>query len=367
MNNLAKYIIVISIIAIIGIVVWYFMSIIAYILISAVLSLIGHPIVSLLGKIRIKNFKIPRAIRAAITLLLLWSIVFGFFRIFIPIIAGEAQQLSSIHPESIMSNLDEPLGIIDEWATKLNINNNGSKPMKEMATEQIMKFLSVSDISNIFGTIAGILGNIFVAFFAISFITFFFLKDEKLFASGVLLFVPERHEMTVKHALASIKRLLMRYFIGMGLDVLIVITLVTIGLLIVGLKFEHALIIALFVGLVNIVPYVGPIIGMIFGLMFGILTHIEMDFYTEILPMLGYMMIVFISVQILDGSFFQPTIYSSSVKAHPLEIFLLIMIAGSLAGIPGLILAIPCYTIFRVIAKEFLNQFKLIKKLTKNI
>ncbi len=367
MNNLAKYIIVISILAIVVFTLWYFMSIIAYILFAAVLSLIGHPIVELLGKIRIKNMKIPSAISAAITLLLLWSIFIGFFIFFVPIVAGEAKQLSSIHPESIMVNLEEPLNAIDRWVSKFNISATDSMSTQEYATQQIIRLLNISDVSNIFGTIAGILGNIFVAFFAISFITFFFLKDEKLFVNGILLLVPEKHENTVKYALLSIKKLLMRYFIGMSLDISIVITLVTTGLLIVGLKFEHALIIALFVGLVNIIPYVGPIMGMTFGILFGTLTHIEMDFYTEILPMLGYMMLVFVSVQIIDASFLQPTIYSNSIKAHPLEIFLLIIIAGSIAGIPGMILAIPGYTIFRVIAKEFFNEFKVIKKLTKNI
>ena len=67
------------------------------------------------------------------------------------------------------------------------------------------------------------------------------------------------------------------------------------------------------------------------------------------------------------GILFQPLIYSSSVNAHPLEIFLVIMIAGSLAGIPGMIIAIPLYTVIRVFAKEFFNKFKVVKKLTKKI
>ena len=367
MNNIGKYIIIIAILTIIGFIVWYFMAIIAYILFAAILSLIGHPIVALIGKLKVKKIKVPRAVSAGITLVLLWAMVFGFFSFFLPIITDEAQQLSEINPESIMENLEEPLNVVDEWAKKLNFNPDSSASTQGLVVKQITRFLSVSDVSNIFGTIAGVLGNIFVAFFAISFITFFFLKDEKLFVNGILILIPEKYENSVKHAMSSIKRLLMRYFIGMGIDVCIVITLVTIGLSIVGLKFEHALIIALFVGMVNIIPYVGPIIGMIFGLLFGVLTHIDMDFYTEIFPMLAYMMIVFVSVQILDAALLQPTIYSNSIKAHPLEIFLLILIAGSIAGIPGMILAIPSYTIFRVIAKEFFNEFKLIKKLTQNI
>ena len=87
----------------------------------------------------------------------------------------------------------------------------------------------------------------------------------------------------------------------------------------------------------------------------------------ETLPMLGWMTLVFGSVQVIDNVLFQPLIYSSSVKAHPLEIFLVIMAAGSMAGIMGMILAIPVYTIMRVIAKEFLVNMKLVQKMTKNL
>jgi len=55
------------------------------------------------------------------------------------------------------------------------------------------------------------------------------------------------------------------------------------------------------------------------------------------------------------------------VKAHPLEIFVVILVAGSLGGIVWMILAIPAYTFIRVVAKEFLGEFKVVKKLTQDI
>jgi predicted PurR-regulated permease PerM len=76
---------------------------------------------------------------------------------------------------------------------------------------------------------------------------------------------------------------------------------------------------------------------------------------------------VFAAANLIDNTVLQPLIYSNSVKAHPVEIFLVILIAGSLAGIPGMILAIPTYTMLRVIAKEFLSQFKVVQSLTRNI
>ena len=63
----------------------------------------------------------------------------------------------------------------------------------------------------------------------------------------------------------------------------------------------------------------------------------------------------------------QPTLYSERVKAHPLEIFLVILIAGSLAGIVGMLLAIPSYTVLRVFAKEFFSQYRLVRQLPEKI
>ena len=83
--------------------------------------------------------------------------------------------------------------------------------------------------------------------------------------------------------------------------------------------------------------------------------------------MIGYMLIVFLSVQAIDNIIFQPVIFSNSVNAHPLEIFLVIMIAGSLGGVTGMIIAIPTYTIIRVFAKEFLYNFRIVKKLTEKM
>jgi predicted PurR-regulated permease PerM len=71
--------------------------------------------------------------------------------------------------------------------------------------------------------------------------------------------------------------------------------------------------------------------------------------------------------QLVDNFFSQPLIFSKSVKSHPLEIFLVIMIAGVLFGVVGLIVAIPVYTSIKVILKEFLSDNEIVQKLTKNI
>jgi predicted PurR-regulated permease PerM len=197
--------------------------------------------------------------------------------------------------------------------------------------------------------------------------TFFFLKDDRLFLEGLLIFVPTGHERAVRHAMSSIRYLLMRYFIGIILQITFIIILITIGMLIVGIKFNNALVIGLLVGVFNVIPYIGPVIGATLGIFIGMVTHLDLSFYGEIVPLLTYMLIVFACVQLIDNFLFQPLIYSSSVHAHPMEIFLVLMIAGFTAGILGMFLAIPAYTVIRVFAKEFFNNFKLVKRLTEKI
>lgn len=367
MNRNLRYLIVSLGIILVGFVLWYFKSIVAYILISSVLALIGRPIVVFLNKLNYKKIKIPNAISALLTLAFLWFMLLVFFRIFIPLIAHQAGELSTINAEEVMNNLKEPLSKIDTFLTKYNIISYKDHSIDEYLSEKFMSLLNVSMLSNVFGSIAGILGNIFIAAFSISFITFFFLKDKGLFSDGILLFVPDTYMKKTEHILKSIKKLLTRYFVGIIVQVSGIITLVSIGLTIIGIDFSDALVIGLVVGLFNIIPYLGPLIGASLGLMLGLATNLDLAFYSELLPLLGYMSIVFIIVQVVDNVVFQPFIYSSSVNAHPLEIFLVIMCSGSLFGITGMILAIPSYTILRVIAKEFFNNLKVVKKLTEKI
>jgi predicted PurR-regulated permease PerM len=188
-----------------------------------------------------------------------------------------------------------------------------------------------------------------------------------MFREGIMLLVPVELETKVSKILDSITYLLRRYFIGLIIEILVVMILITVGLLIVGLKFNQCVVIGLICGLLNIIPYLGPWIGAAIGLLIGAAINVNQDFTTHTFPVLIYMTIVFVAVQMIDNMVYQPFVYSSSVKAHPLEVFFVFMIAGSVGGILGMILAVPVYTIARVIAKEFFDNMKLVRKLTENL
>ncbi|WP_372752624.1 AI-2E family transporter [Labilibaculum sp.] len=366
MDGKGKYYIVALGFILLALLFWYFSNIVTYVLISVVLSFIGRPVVDFLNGLKIKKWQFPSVLSAGLTLILLWLIMIMFFRTFIPMIAAQAQDLSNIDVNAAAQSLEEPMQKLEAFIVQYSIGGEAFN-LKAVLVKNISSIVKVSDVSDVFGSLVGTLGNVFIALFSISFITFFFLKDSSLFTEGVVLLVPARNEEGVRHVLDSIKNLLMRYFVGLFFEVILVGFMVTIGLTIVGLPFSTAVVIGLFAGIMNVIPYIGPIIGACFGMMIGIATNLDADFYTGIIPLLGYMAIVFATVQIIDNILFQPLIYSNSVNAHPLEIFIVIIMAGSMAGILGMMLAIPAYTILRVIAKEFFNKYRFVKKLTEKI
>ena len=345
---------------------WFFSTIVTYILLSVVLSFLGRPIMQWLSFIRLRKYHIPHGVAAFLTLVIIWALFFSFFSFIIPLIIRELEVLSKIDLEEVFHSIEEPLSKVIRFSGRdpVVIQN---KSITDILAEQLSQTINFSQISNIFSFIASIVGELLLGFFAVSFITFFFIKDKNMFRDGILILIPTDFEKRVANVLDSSSFLLRRYFIGIILEILMVMLLVTVGLTLIGLNFSHALIIGLLCGLFNVIPYLGPWIGAILGLFIGAALNINADFLNYTLPLLGLMTVVFISVQIIDNIIFQPVIYSSSVKAHPLEIFLVIIAAGSIAGIVGMLLAIPVYTIIRVIAREFLENMKLVKKLTENL
>ncbi len=345
---------------------WFFLDIVIYILISVFLSFVGKPLMWALGRIKIRNFTIPKSVTAFISLISLWLVFFAMFRFFVPLLVKEFETFSQINFEQIFNTLREPLSRFLSFFSRKSVEITNSTFM-ELISEQLDEKLRFSDLNKTVSFIAGTIGDLFIGFFAISFITFFFLKDSTMFRGAILLMVPTEMEEKVGKILDTISYLLRRYFLGIVLEMMLVGVLYTIGLTLVGIGFNHAVVIGLFCGLFNIIPYVGPWIGVITGLLFGLALNVNMDFMTYTLPLLSWMTVAFLTVKVLDDVLFQPLIYSSSVKAHPLEIFLVILAAGSLGGVIGMVLAIPVYTILRVIAKEFFDNLKFVRKITQDL
>jgi predicted PurR-regulated permease PerM len=367
MNSFCRYLLIILGIAILGYALWYFSNVLAYVLVAAVLSLIGRPLVGLLGRVRLGRFRLPDGLRALIVLVLIWLVFFGFFRLFVPLIANEANELSQIDSELLLQKLEKPIDRLEEWYSDFNAGQDDWTSLEDSINERIKSVLNISVITNIFSSILGLLGNAFIAIFSISFIAFFFLKEKSIITDFIVLLIPQKHELAIRNAMTSTRHLLMRYFAGLLAQATGILIMASIGMLIVAIDFSLAVTIGLIMAVINIIPYLGPFLGGAIGIILGVANNLDMDFSVELLPLVLSMMAVVLVVQMVDNFISQPLIFGTSVKAHPLEIFLVIIIAGTLAGIPGMILGIPIYTVIRVFAKEFLSQVRVVKKLTRKL
>jgi len=367
MNQLVRYIIIGFVVALIAFLVWYFSSIVAYILISAVLSLMGKPIVDFISGLKIKGWHPPRFIGAFVALVTIWLLFIAFFRVMIPLVIAQFNELGSIDVQSLVASFNEPINAIQHFIQDYLPSSAQEFILKDFLIQKISGIFTISMISDAFSSTANVLINLLIALFSISFITFFFLKDDTLFFKSIILIFPERFEAQITRALTSINKLLRRYFIGIIIESTGILTLITIGLSIIGVKFQTAIVVGLIAGIMNVVPYVGPLTGTVLGTLIVLATKLHSGFSSDLLTLSMLTLLVFLTTQLIDNIVFQPTIYGNSVKAHPLEIFIVLLIAGSVAGILGMLLAIPSYTVIRVFAKEFFNNFRVVQKLTEKI
>jgi predicted PurR-regulated permease PerM len=346
---------------------WYFRNIVVYILVSGVLSIMGRPLVDLFCRIRIKKWSFPRALSALITLIIIWGLIILFFVIFIPLVTTQINYFSTIDSEKIVQIVAGPINKVESLFRAFNKDITKEFTIQDFIVGKVAGVLNINMIQNFIGSLISILGNVLIAIFSITFITFFFLKDQRLFFESILMWVPDKYVDNVTRALYSIKRLLTRYFIGIVIQSTCIMILVTIGMTIVGIDFRQALVMGLILGILNVIPYVGPWIGLFIALIMGVASHINQDFTTVVVPLITYMIIVEAITHLIDNVLFQPVIFSNSVKAHPLEIFIVVLAAGFAAGIPGMILGIPAYTVMRVLAREFFYNFKAVQKITSGL
>jgi len=350
-NIIAKGIVkaVFSLIAVL-LVIWFLYKIriiIAYILIALVISLIGRP----LKKVLIKRLKLKDTLASSLTLAFILGIFVTLFAILIPLVLEQAQNLSALDINSFQQKIRLLLENIKIYLHQKNINLLDNFTLNNIFSEINLKVLPelVNPIINIFS-------NLIIGFFAVSFISFFMLKDTNLTSQFLFKFIPDNDRERFKQVFTKIKDLLSRYFIGISIQISVIFILYTILLNI--LDVENATFIALLAALMNLVPYIGPIVGWILIVSLSMTSQLNVLDTQDLIVLARNITIGYILVQLWDAFVDVPLIYSKSVKAHPLEIFLVIMIAGSLFGVLGMIVAVPSYTMLRLFFKEFYQEYK---------
>jgi len=331
-------------------------DILLYITFAAVISLMGRPLVLFLKR----KLKFNNTLAVVFTLFITIGLCLSLLLLFVPIVTEQGQLIGEIDINKVGDDLDQLNEQISDYfnVEKLNF-------IQLLKQTDLMQFLDLKAIPNAINTFLSGFGAVLIGLFSVLFISFFLLKDSSLLVNGLLVFAKTENENRFMRAFTKIKDLLSRYFVGLLLQVFILFVLYTILLLIFGVNNTIAL--ALIAAIFNLIPYIGPLLGGVLVIILATTSSLGLDFQSVILPKLTYILIGYIAIQLIDNFLNQPLIFGNSVKSHPLEIFLAILIFGALFGIGGLIVAVPFYTAIKVIAKEFLSEYKIVKQLTKEL
>ena len=367
-DRLAGWIMKLAVIAAMVGLCWYFSSILIYVIIAFVISLIGQPIMRLMRKLKIKGKSLPDGLLAIVTLVLILLLLILVITQLIPVVVNIVKDASAMNANDVP--YDSLLDQINNWLIGLIPSLGPDFDLVSNLLNNISDVVSVSSVTSILGSVASVAIDLVIALFAIGFISFFFIKDEDLFCKIISAIVPDRIEASVEKTLAEITHLLSRYFIGLLIEIAGVIVADFLGLwLIARVSAEYALGIAFIAGILNVIPYVGPIIGEAIGVLlcivlkYGAGVGLAAPIWVLALVVLGVML----ATQLLDNFVYQPLIYSTSIKSSPLEIFIVLLIAGHIGGTVGLLVGIPTYTVIRVILARFCYKNKIVQRLIPDI
>ena len=352
-KGLATLIIVAAVLAVLG----YLWHVVVYVASAAILAILGRPLVRVISSVTLAGRRLSRGVAAAVTLVAIWIIAGGLLSLFAPLVLNKVYELANLDWSAITQ-------MVRQWFIDAEAYLESNLPIDLPSLELMLKDRVWSLLTpEMLEGVAGYVLSAAIAFFSISFITFFFLKEDGLFYKGVALFFPDHYHQNVFRALDSITMLLKRYFGGLVAVSLILTMVIALVLSLFGMRLNDALVLGLIIGVLNVIPYAGPFIGSIIAVAMSMLTPIDG-------AMLYTVVVVFstiVVVKVVDDFIIQPTLYSERVQAHPLEVFLVILVAGFIGGVWGMLLAIPLYTILRVFAREFFSEYSIVRKLTNQM
>lgn len=367
-EKLAGVLLVLIAIAITAIMCIYIGNVLMYIILAFIVSLIGKPLMNLLGKIRIKGKGAPSWLLAILTIIIIFTGLGLVITQIIPVVTG------IIRDASLFSNLQLPEGnmvdIINGWVVSMIPSLGSDFDAVSYALDYLKDITSNISLTGIIGSVASVVSGVLVGLFSVAFIAFFFIKDVNLFRKIATAIAPQRFEAKVDAAVSDIERLLSRYFVGLIIEMIGVGLLDFLGLWgIARIGIGYALGIGFIAGLLNIIPYIGPLIGEILGVVLCVVlkygTGVGPDVNIWLFALI--VLAIMLSVQLVDNFVYQPLIYSTSIQATALETFIVILIGGTLGGIVGMLAAIPAYTVIRVVAGRFFADKKLIKRLMPDL
>lgn len=370
-EKLAKLLFTLLSIALIGLVCWYFRKVIVYVILAAVIALVGRPIYRFLSRISIGKHHIPDWISAALTIITIFCILIGVVGMVVPTVSAVVSDISKANVETMAKAISAPLYSINQWLIHTFPKLGYDFKVENFVLDQLQGMIDVSFFSSMVGSLASFLISLGVTLFAMIFISFFFIRNPKLFSDIVVAFVPEKLDGKTRESLGQVDHLISRYFIGLITEILGVSMVNFLGLYFIAkMGFRYSIGIAFATGLLNVIPYVGPLIGGVLGVSLSLVIKYacttSFGLAVSFPAFVAVLVAIFVVTQLIDNYLYQPLIYSNSIKAHPLEIFIVLLLAGQIGGIIGMLVAIPGYTVIRVFAVQFFGDKKAIRMLTGN-
>ena len=362
-DRLARYIIIAATLAILACLCWYFKNVLVYIIVAFVVSLIGQPVMRLLRKIRIRGKSAPDGLLAILTIVLILGTLILVVTQVIPVVTGIVRDAAVLNSVTADAN---PLDRVNDWIVSLFPGLGPDFNLITILMDKLREVTNLSNVTSVISSVTSFVTSLVVGLFSVVFISFFFVRDETLFRKIVSALVPDRMEGKLAKSLGDIEGLLSRYFVGLLVEMTGVALLDFLGLWIIArLGFSNALGIAFIAGILNVIPYVGPLVGEVVGVVLAVIlkygTGVGLGVNIWVFALI--VLAVMLTTQLVDNFVYQPLIYSTSIKASPLEIFIVILLAGHIGGVVGMLVAIPAYTVVRVIASRFFPDLKLVKRL----
>ena len=366
-DRLARYIIAAGTIALLAWLCWYFSNVLVYIIAAFVVSLIGQPVMRLLRMVKFKGKSAPDWLLALITILVILGVLLLVVTQVVPVVTRIVRDAAVLNTDSMSGN---PMERVNDWIIGLFPALGPDFNIITILMDKLKEVTNVSNVTAVISSVTSFVSSFAVGLFSIVFISFFFVRDGQLFRKIVCSLVPDRLESKVGKALADIEGLLSRYFVGLLIEMSGVALLDFLGLWIIArLGFSNALGIAFIAGILNIIPYVGPLIGEVIGVVLAVIlkygTGVGLGVNIWVFALI--VLAIMLTTQLVDNFVYQPLIYSTSIKANPLEIFIVILLAGHIGGVGGMLVAIPAYTVVRVIASRFFPHLKPVKRLIPNL
>lgn len=368
-EKLAKFALTLLTIALVAVVCWYFKSVLICVIMAALVALLTRPLCNFICKPNKKGHSVPKWAGAAISLVVFFIVLLGLNATIIPLIRDISRDISTANVNDMARSVTVPLAEFNNWVISRFPKVGPDFKIERVALEALQGLFNVDNVSTVVGSVTAFVAKFGVGLFAIIFISFFFIKSPDLPTRMVLALVPDKNEEKTRKSMNEIDTLISRYFIGIVIEILGVAFVDFLGMLLIArMGFKYSLGIAFTVGVLNIIPYFGPLLGGVLGVSMSLIIKYacstSFGLSVGFLPFVLILVAILVVTQWIDNYVFQPIIYSNSVNVHPLEIFIVFLMAGHIGGIIGMFAAIPVYTILRVIAKEFFGDVKVVKRLT---